>query len=331
MSEEPEFRFFQEMYPADRCYLFEVLMWRAFGRIPSACYTDEAIDRRFDDDDRDSYHAPFPDLGCISEEECKFAGISNDPRNEEDSYYPDPSRYDRVIENPSKEATHAELDQIRAVRKLAEDFHARVKEWLIEYEEYIEQFMSEIFLGLRKGDLLAVGTACSLGGMEHAFDKWGDSSWPSVSDELAISKECWVLSAINWPDSALEGREKSFMWVYVETEQMLELFPPNPAGLSTPLMSSGDTYFTADITPAKKRSTAPRGGRPPLPWSDFSVEVTRMFRDGEMPKKQDAGITIMQDWFLKAHGKEVGRTAITQKLKPYYDKLIRKNQKPDNG
>jgi hypothetical protein len=68
-------------------------------------------------------------------------------------------------------------------------------------------------------------------------------------------------------------------------------------------------------------------GRPALPWESFHVEITRMYLDGKMPDKKEAAIAYFQNWFQNQHQKDVSRTAIGQKLKPYFDALGNRRQK----
>ncbi len=49
------------IYPPEKCYLFEVLLWRAFGRFPEVHYSNNGKDWRFESDVRDGYEAPIPD------------------------------------------------------------------------------------------------------------------------------------------------------------------------------------------------------------------------------------------------------------------------------
>lgn len=54
----------------------------------------------------------------------------------------------------------------------------------------------------------------------------------------------------------------------------------------------------------------------------FHLEVTDLLMRGELPAKKESAIQHFQDWFkqvLKQHPK---RTAIGDKLKPYYDRFI---------
>jgi hypothetical protein len=325
MSENTCYRFLQEVYLTERCFLYEVLLWRAFGRIPVAMHLEGEDDWRISEDIRDSYDAPIPDDYFFSAEECSFAGIGNDPRNEEENYLISDSRhYDQMIELLSESGNSDELENQKNERKKAERLEASLAEWGLEFDDCVDEFKSEIFLKLKKGELTAFGTTCSIGGGEHALDMWeSEEKWPTQNDEKEIPKKNWISSAINWDQSALEGRENAFMWVRVSTDQLIEIFPPVLTVPFQDIKNSGSTFVIADNHIAHKKSGAPRVGRPSLPWDEFNVEVARMFRDGEVPKKQEAAIVELQDWFFRTHGLKPSRAAILPRLKTYYDRLVR--------
>ncbi len=105
-------------------------------------------------------------------------------------------------------------------------------------------------------------------------------------------------------------------------EDMLRIFPPSDLIPPENVIQTGETYAIAEhaFASSPKASTGSRG-RPPLPWQDFYVEVARMFRDGEMPEKKEAAIQHFQTWFETEQGLKASRSAIGQKLKPFYDSL----------
>lgn len=87
--------------PSKKCYLFEVLLWRAFGRFPEMHYGISGKDWRFDEDSRDDYAAPIPDGLELTDEECRFANLPNDPRMTallERGGYHDVEFYDGLLE-----------------------------------------------------------------------------------------------------------------------------------------------------------------------------------------------------------------------------------------
>jgi hypothetical protein len=66
--------------PPEKCYLSEVLLWRAFGRFPEILFDLDAKDWRFSSEALENYGAPIPDGPELTAEECRFADLPNDPR-----------------------------------------------------------------------------------------------------------------------------------------------------------------------------------------------------------------------------------------------------------
>jgi hypothetical protein len=89
------------------------------------------------------------------------------------------------------------------------------------------------------------------------------------------------------------------------------------------LVGLGPSFALASSAIAGANQATSKRGRPPLPWVDFHVEVARMIRDGEMSKKKEAAIAHFQNWFLKSQKKSASRAAIGERLKPYFDALIK--------
>jgi hypothetical protein len=65
--------------PPEKCYLSEVLFWRAFGRFPEMHYDSSGNDWRFESEALDGHMAPIPDGFELTEEECRYAGLPDDP------------------------------------------------------------------------------------------------------------------------------------------------------------------------------------------------------------------------------------------------------------
>jgi len=86
--------------PPEKCYLSEVLLWRAFGRFPEFQFDNSGKDWRFESDVRDGYRAPIPDGFELTEEECRYAGLPDDPQITallEHGGYLDLEHYDRIL------------------------------------------------------------------------------------------------------------------------------------------------------------------------------------------------------------------------------------------
>lgn len=70
-----------------------------------------------------------------------------------------------------------------------------------------------------------------------------------------------------------------------------------------------------------------RGGRPPLDWESFLIEIVRLANlpDGLPSKQSDLEQTMLQ-WCAKTWGKEPGESTVRQKVSAVYA-AIRKGQK----
>src|SRR6266508_2938348 len=96
----------------------------------------------------------------------------------------------------------------------------------------------------------------------------------------------------------VDGLAKSFAWVHVSSEDMLQAFPPHE-------LVKGKQLYPVGANFALTSSTLPTGrsqrGRPSLPCQEFHIEVARMFRDDQLPTKKEAAIAQIQSWFLETH------------------------------
>jgi hypothetical protein len=65
-----------------------------------------------------------------------------------------------------------------------------------------------------------------------------------------------------------------------------------------------------------------RRGRPPLPWEPFHVEVAALVQKNALPEKKEAAIAYFEGWFRETLGMSASRSAIGQKLQPYYQRFF---------
>lgn len=266
-------------------------MWRAFARLPEVIHQYDE-DARFSDL-RESYSPAEFYEDFVSDAECEYAGISSKPN-----------------------FAHG-------------DFVA----WSELFDDYMDQYQNEICFALRQGTLTAFATElpnvdrlkCEKT-FESSIAFEGYNVWLNELDVKPVPKECWISPNINWYESSITLRNRAFVWVHVSVEDMLEKFPPTLPIKNENLTHIGQNFFLAGSAGGEGKSAKTRKGRPSLPWESFHVEVARMFRDEEMPEKKDAAIASLQDWFEFTHGQSVSRSSIGQKLKPYYDVLIRKDR-----
>jgi hypothetical protein len=82
-----------------------------------------------------------------------------------------------------------------------------------------------------------------------------------------------------------------------------------------------DTYIL-DRQNLEDAPVQARRGRPPFPWEEFHVEVAALIQKNALPEKKEAAIAHFERWFRAKLGISVSRTAIGQKLKPYYQRFF---------
>ncbi len=316
-------------YPPDLCYLSEVLYWRAFGRFPEQQWDDDGKPWRTSDDIRDSTAAPIPESLELEEEECKFAGIPLDPGMQallDDNYVGSPEIYQRILSSPDTLDPDFKKELEEGLKKslLRE---AEIANWQILFDEYVDQYRNEICLDLKRGRLLSYGTELPHPDLDEAIAGLeAQEKWFNDLSECKIPRDYWILGNINWEESTLFGRERSFIWVNISVVDMLELYPPEILIKSSNAFSIGTSVAVVSGAISKDISKK-RTGRPPLPWSDFHVEVARMYKDGEMPEKKEAAIATLQEWFYRSTGQSASPTAVGDKLTPYFQSFSSKDGK----
>lgn len=289
-------------------------------------------DWRFDSESLDSYDAPVPDATELTEEECRYANLPDDPRMIAlltRGGYLEIEHYDQLLESAGriKDIKQEEIERLKSDREAALLHHSELKSWNVKYEEYVDQFKAEICLKFRRGELRAMGTrlpAPDLNQTDRILEESGQSL--ADLDVREIQKEQWYSKAINWEESAIYGNSESAIWIHLKTEDILKVFPPLDLLKPEFILPVGQSFALSSSVSRRDQYEQNIRGRPPLPWQDFHIEVARMFRDGQMPEKKEAAIAHIQSWFLLKIGKTVSRAAIGERLKPYFDQLVKKGQ-----
>jgi hypothetical protein len=238
--------------------------------------------------------------------------------------------YDDMLQKYSgKDPASQELiENWKADRERAFLREKATAEWMSHYEEYVDQFKTEICLALRKGVLTAVGRQLPDLDYERAVDVLeAEGKYLPDLNDIAIPPENWTWQGIKWEASALCNRSHHFIWIHVDVEAMLKVFPPDDIIKLGEVVRAGEMFAVPSAALNGSAATAIRRGRRPLPWDRFHIEVARLFRDHAMPEKKEAAIAYFQDWFKTRLGQEASRSVIGAKLKPYFDELLEKDRK----
>jgi len=72
-----------------------------------------------------------------------------------------------------------------------------------------------------------------------------------------------------------------------------------------------------------------QAGRPQAyAWAAFHVEVADLIRRNELPVKKEAAIEQILTWFKTTQNQNPSRSAVSEKLTPYYERFFKSDRKP---
>jgi hypothetical protein len=307
--------FLQPVELPQRCYLYEVLLWVAFQRLPIASYNWDGIEVR-EDSEHEGYEPSEPER-VIYDEECKRAGIPPDPRYTA-LVTEGPLLTFRQLE-PKVGADEALRLVQEASKREEERLETAYAEWEPHYRAAIEYPASQIFVALKSGQLRARGRrlpaldkAAALAQLKEKELYIGDL------DEQEIAVSFWTLREIDFESSAARNAEDHYCQISFRTEDVLSCFPGEREPVAG-IERVGDSFVINDKL--RKPTSVSKRGRPAYPWEPFHLEVAALIQKGELPLKKEAAIQHFQSWFESQLGVEPSRAAIGEKLKPYYDKF----------
>jgi hypothetical protein len=309
---------------AEKCYLSEALCWVALHRCPLASTLETGEDSRTYDKYIWSLRPPIDDE-LVSGDECELAGLPVNPEWKslvEFEHYLPPDHIRRILEY---ERDEARLSDWRAELPVSEAHYKSVAEWNERLESFLDLYAAKLFVALREGTIGAEGKKLSKRALRAARRGGEDENAVDFSsgDWKAIPHDFWVSGGIDWKLSCGEGRDCAYALILVGTAELFRAFPAPPLEPSSRVARLGGGYVLLNDTgTALNMQTASRG-RPPFPWDDFHVEVARRAAAGQLGTKQEALIEEMSNWCISRWGRSPGRSTISQKLKPYFDVLVR--------
>ena len=318
--------FLQPVAIPQRCYLFEVVLWLAFRRLPVATGDAEGNDIRESDENRvpgrGGYSIQVLD-DYIFDEECEYAGIPPDPSWRaalEETATLSVGHYDELLKecnvnDPFRK--HLEEDREEAIR-----FQAAMKEWEAHFQRVIEYPASRIFVALRDGSLAASGKLLPAFDLDEAVAKLSEEGLDIFDIEpTPIPKTFWTLQGIDFKNNTAQNGRANYCYITLATEDVLSVFPGERAQVSK-VERVGDTFIVSEPT-ATPLARQLRRGRPSYAWEPFHIEVTSLLQQGALPKKKEAAIQLLQDWFERELNVRPSRAAISQKLTPYFEAAAR--------
>lgn len=232
--------------------------------------------------------------------------------------------------------------------RIHNEFRIKYAEYCKEKEDIINNFeapaKSELFLKLKKGDLLSYGQlrgkiieGYSLN-LWKTDEAWEEYNYESISmsqlDEIVegeniegfqkIPAKFWLFDGIEWKGNYARSRQGWFDYIFVESKNLFKLFPqPAPkfctieerAGFLITDDKSLDLEFTLPIKSNR--------GRPPYNWAEFHAELTRyIIESGGVLPKQTSLEQTMQTWCKNKWGLEPSHGAIHSQISPHYKSRI---------
>jgi hypothetical protein len=218
--------------------------------------------------------------------------------------------------------------------KDAQDFHVlqgmeeaeAVRQWLPLVASAMELPATELFLVLRRGQIEATGKLLPAG--VEIIDFLEDQNSYSRGDfddlaETVIPHEFWTMPGIDWLSNAVTAHGNCYCDVSMSVEALMSQFP----GERTPVDVAefvGDFLLVKEPSPDNVRPLPRRTpGRPPaFAWEAFHVEVADLIKNGRMPQKKEAAIQLMVSWFENAQKQKPSRSAVSEKLTPYYRRFF---------
>jgi len=304
-----------------RCFLREVLLWAAFQRLPIA---EPVLDNEVRETAiinnycvRSELHGDF-----LSVSECRRAGLPLHPLIKLDLELClrfEPDRVDARLNELGVTSEEIDLGAEDAWQPHYCD--QAVDAWQPHYDRAMEYFQSQIFLALRDGRLKATGRLLGEAKLSDALAIMEERG-PKVQP-TNIPGDFWSLRGIDFGNSAACIGGQLYCFITCGLDEVMALFPGDrqPVG---DVERVGDSFVLQNVT-ERPRAVASRG-RPSLPWDSFHVEIASLLREGDLSEKKEATIQYFQEWFQRREGIEVSRSAIGQKLTPYYDRFLKRQK-----
>ena len=175
---------------------------------------------------------------------------------------------------------------------------------------------------MQKGDFDAYFAA-----RQEAVKEYGNPRRDSFeTGKIVIPKSFWRLDGINWEASEAKGPNGWYDEIYCFADSVFSCFPLPPVGEATVKTVGGFLAVENNSFEVEGEARTTKRGRPAMiDWHAFYVELVRLFLSKEMPTKQEALISLMQEWCVSKWGIAPKRTAVLERVSPF-KKLMSENQ-----
>jgi hypothetical protein len=200
-----------------------------------------------------------------------------------------------------------------------------VREWIPVVTDAMELPATELFMKLRRGEIEAQGKQLPEGVQILDFIEGQNSYSRNRFHDLAdtpIPHARWTMRGIDWFSNALATNGECFCDVSLPVEDLMKLFPGDRRPIRGELV--GDCILVKESAGEGVPQSGRRAlGRPPtFAWDAFHVEVADLLKTGRMPQKKEAAIQLMLQWFESTQMQRPSRSAVSEKLTPYYRRFM---------
>ena len=291
--------------------LQEALYWAAFRAAPPIS----------DDEDFRFCHNEMFRLGARYSYKIGHKTYAVDYPNALSGDYFPTEHYEQLLAIETLDAQYKM--QIRSEYEMAKKGYPEAKknseERQREIEELLEPHKHDLFLKLKKGELVAYGNL-----MNHLTDdekKPGKTleeskelrSYVSVKEAEEIPTDFWKYESIDWDSSGAESSAKRYASIYFKPMDLIRHFKVPKS------YSPIEETFEGKVLKSKGEKMESRGKKPRYPWDDFHAEVARyILKSGKLPKNQSALVNAMLLWCTNNWGTEPAESIIKEQIAAYY-------------
>jgi hypothetical protein len=302
---------------AERCFLFEALLWIAFKKAPiwDRFPVGEDTDLRFHDDFEGKANEYTGD-DVITPEDCRRVGLQPNPAYEHDVLDEGKVSFYELDWLDDYEAGRSKADP-REINPFSDEdvSHARelknrYEDWLQELDIFLMEAKLSLGLKLLRGEIPAFVKFCRDPDAKINF------SHPDNYEQrvhTSAPAHIFQFNNIDWYNAIINHSESEYFDVCVDTPALLREFPIGDAEI----VKAYAVGYVLIVEPQKPSVLPPkRHGRPSFPWPEMYIELGRRAERGELPAKQEALIAEMMDWCQRKWGRRPSRSAIQSHLPP---------------
>jgi len=330
-------KIFAEIEMSPVCYVEEVALWVAFGRIPMPVYSGDDYENEARSDPEFFLESgdpvEFSSTGYLKTE-LQAAGVDIDydryvaakvgvigrPADEYRAYW---SEQFSKLHDPAKFSAekNAEFEQFKLEWEARVNKDVEEAKWAEAQEAplhpVLDRARASVFQALSRGTLQGYGWAYS-----KDFPEESQPNEPGFFVKIHPSE--WTLRGIDWQRCTLTtGPTRVFHFIQVVTDDMLAVFerPDVP-----PVPTSGNMYGHVFIVDDGTNSSGPSHpakrtrGRPGKADGMAKVMIQNMFRDrvrdGQTAEKAEALVQEAIGLVARAFDEKVSRSTIQEWFKP---------------